>query len=41
MVGAADPAVKLPEALEKLKRAGSEKVIAEIQSQYDAWRASK
>jgi len=39
MVGAVDPAVKLPEALEKFRKAGSEKVIAEIQSQYDAWKA--
>ena len=40
MVGATDPAVKLPEALEKFKKAGSEKVVAEIQSQYDAWKAN-
>ncbi|MBQ2696250.1 MAG: ABC transporter substrate-binding protein [Clostridia bacterium] len=40
MVGAVDPAVKLPEALEKFRKAGSEKVIAEIQSQYDAWKAN-
>ena len=40
MVGALDPATKLPEALEKFRKAGSEKLIAEVQSQYDAWRAS-
>jgi len=40
MVGATDPATKLPEALEKFRKAGSEKVIAEIQSQYDAWKRS-
>lgn len=39
-VGDTDPAVKLPEALEKFKQAGSETVIAEIQEQYDAWKAS-
>ena len=39
-VGATDPAVKLPEALEKFKVAGSETVIAEIQAQYDAWKAA-
>lgn len=39
MVGDTDPAVKLPEALEKFRVAGSETVIAEIQKQYDAWKA--
>lgn len=39
MVGASDPAVTLPEALEKFKVAGSEAVIAEIQRQYDEWKA--
>lgn len=39
-VGDTDPAVKLPEALEKFKQAGSETLIAEIQKQYDAWKAA-
>ncbi len=40
MVGASDPAVQLPAALEKFKVAGSETVVEEIQRQYDAWKAS-
>lgn len=41
LVGSTDPAVKLPEALDKLNKVGAEKVIAEIQRQYDEWRAEK
>ncbi len=40
MVGDVDPAVKLPEALEKFKVAGSETLVAEIQKQYDAWKTA-
>ncbi|WNR45407.1 ABC transporter substrate-binding protein [Paenibacillus roseipurpureus] len=39
--GAVDPDKYLPEFLEKLKRAGSERVIAEVQKQLDAWAAAK
>ena len=38
LVGAIDPATELPGILEKFKTAGSEKVVAEIQAQYDAWK---
>lgn len=41
MVGATDPDEYLPKFLEKLKVAGSETVIAEMQRQYDEWKASK
>jgi putative aldouronate transport system substrate-binding protein len=39
--GAVDPAKVLPEFLEKLKGAGSERIIAEVQKQLDAWKAGK
>jgi putative aldouronate transport system substrate-binding protein len=39
--GAADPVVTLPKYIAKLKAAGSEKVIAEMQKQYDAFLATK
>lgn len=38
--GTADPATTLPKFVAKLKAAGSEKVIAEMQKQYDAWLAA-
>jgi putative aldouronate transport system substrate-binding protein len=41
MTGTVDPATYLPIANEKLKAAGLDKVIAEAQSQYDAWKASQ
>ena len=41
MVGATDPEEYLPKFLEKLKVAGSEKVIAEMQKQYDEWKTNK
>ena len=41
MVGATDPDEYLPKFLEKLKTAGSETVIAEMQRQYDEWKANK
>ena len=41
MVGAVDPYEYLPKFLEKLKSAGSDKIIAEMQKQYDEWKASK
>lgn len=36
--GAVDPEQYLPEFINKLKEAGADKVIAEKQRQYDAWR---
>jgi putative aldouronate transport system substrate-binding protein len=41
LTGTVDPEKKLPEMLEKLKKAGSEKIIAELQSQIDKFKASK
>lgn len=38
-VGSSDPAVYVPRANAKAKEAGIDKVIAELQKQYDAWRA--
>lgn len=39
--GSADIETKLPEFLEKLSKAGSEKIVTEIQAQIDAWKAKK
>lgn len=39
--GVSDPAEALPKAIEKFKAAGSDKVFAALQAQYDAWRANK
>jgi putative aldouronate transport system substrate-binding protein len=39
--GAVDPNTKLPEFLTKLKQAGNDKLIAEIQKQVDAWKSLK
>lgn len=39
--GSVDPAKYLPEFLDKLKKAGADKIIAEKQKQLDAWKASK
>ncbi len=36
--GSADIDTKLPEFLEKLQKAGSDKIVAEIQTQLDAWK---
>ncbi|MBC7959593.1 MAG: ABC transporter substrate-binding protein [Vallitaleaceae bacterium] len=41
LTGSVDPEEYLPKFLDKLKEAGSEKVIAEIQKQYDAFLAGK
>jgi putative aldouronate transport system substrate-binding protein len=41
LCGAVDPEKTLPEFLGKLKDAGSEKLVAELQRQLDAWKASK
>lgn len=41
LVGAVDPDEYLPKFLNELEIAGSEKVIAEMQRQYDEWKASK
>jgi len=38
LTGAADPDVVFPKAVEKLKAAGIDKLISEIQKQYDDWR---
>ncbi|QOS80606.1 ABC transporter substrate-binding protein [Paenibacillus sp. JNUCC31] len=40
MTGAVDPDEHLPKAIEKLKAAGLDKVIAEAQKQYDEWQAA-
>lgn len=39
--GVLDPATALPEAIEKFKIAGSEKVFDELQRQYDEWKKNK
>jgi putative aldouronate transport system substrate-binding protein len=41
VTGSVDPDKFLPEAIGKLKAAGSDKIIAEMQKQYDAWKAKK
>lgn len=41
MTGTVNPEEFLPKANEKLKAAGLDKIIAEAQSQIDAWKASK
>lgn len=40
-VGAVDPAVYLPKFIQKLKDSGADKIVAEKQKQYDAWKAKK
>lgn len=39
--GAVDPDEKMPEFLDKLEKAGSQKIIDEMQKQVDAWKATK
>lgn len=39
--GAADPDEFLPKAMEKFKQAGLDRILVEMQKQYDAWRAAK
>jgi putative aldouronate transport system substrate-binding protein len=39
--GTADPEELVPQAVEKFKAVGVDKIIAEAQKQYDAWLASK
>jgi len=41
MTGTVNPEEFLPKANQKLKAAGLDKIIAEAQSQIDAWKASK
>jgi putative aldouronate transport system substrate-binding protein len=41
LTGYVDPATELPKFLQGLKDAGLDKVIAEVQTQYDAWKAAK
>lgn len=38
--GTADPAVLVPQAIAKFKAIGIDKIIAEVQKQYDAWLAA-
>lgn len=40
-VGAVDPAAKLPEFIQKLQEAGSNKIIDEMNKQWEAYKASK
>ncbi|TVY01427.1 ABC transporter substrate-binding protein [Cohnella terricola] len=40
MTGTVDPDQYLPKAIEKMKAAGLDKIMAEAQSQLDAWRAA-
>ncbi|GMQ61860.1 ABC transporter substrate-binding protein [Vallitalea maricola] len=40
-LGVVDPTEYVPKAIEKLKAAGIDKVIEELQKQYDEWRANK
>jgi putative aldouronate transport system substrate-binding protein len=39
--GYVDPETELPKFLEELKAAGFDTVLAEVQSQYEAWKAAK
>ena len=39
--GAVDPAVELPKFLADGKAAGSEAILADVQAQYEAWKAAK
>ncbi|WP_238327737.1 ABC transporter substrate-binding protein [Paenibacillus gorillae] len=39
--GSVDPEKMLPEFIQKLKKAGSDKIIQELQKQIDAWKSSK
>lgn len=41
VTGAVDPDVYLPQALEKFKVAGIDKLMTEMQKQYDAWKKTK
>jgi len=41
LVGSVDPATALPQFITDLKAAGLEKIIAEVQKQYDAWKVAK
>jgi putative aldouronate transport system substrate-binding protein len=41
LTGYVDPAVELPKFIQAMKDAGLEKVLAEVQKQYDEWKAKK
>ncbi|MFX3631529.1 MAG: ABC transporter substrate-binding protein [Candidatus Pristimantibacillus sp.] len=41
ITGSVDPEQFLPKVINKLKASGSDKVIAEMQKQYDAWKATQ
>jgi putative aldouronate transport system substrate-binding protein len=36
-----DPVTEIPKLVDELKKAGIEKIMAEMQSQLDAWKAAK
>jgi putative aldouronate transport system substrate-binding protein len=39
--GAVDPTTALPKFIEELKAAGADRIVAEMQRQFDQWKASK
>jgi putative aldouronate transport system substrate-binding protein len=39
--GTVDPVTEIPKLVDELKKAGIEKIMAEMQSQLDAWKAAK
>ena len=41
MTGSADPETVIPEYVEQMKAAGLDAVMADIQRQYDEWKAGK
>ncbi len=41
LTGYVDPAVELPNFIEALKAAGIDTVKAEVETQYDAWKATQ
>lgn len=41
LTGYVDPEVELPKFIQAMKDAGLDKVLAEVQKQYDAWKAAK
>ena len=41
LTGYVDPAVELPKYIDALKAAGLDTVKAEVEKQYDAWKATK
>ncbi len=41
LCGAVDPEVYVPQAIEKFKKAGIDKILDEVNRQYEQWRAAK